>query len=243
MTTTSDKWYTTKILSSLLIVMLLMIFILNQSFKSEYVLPESPKSSPIEIIEFQREVDIIEEKSQPKKAVKKISKITSTEIKIVKEEPKLKPVELVKNIVIDSSQFIVELRDTVVEAIGEPTVSIEKKAATKEVTKIPNSKPLDWSEEMPEYPGGKNALRKFLSRKLNYPVYEHELGMEGTVVTSFVVSTDGSIDNIEVISSPSEGFTREAKSVISKMSRWKPGYHNGNAVAVKYTLPLRFRLN
>ncbi|WP_345169406.1 energy transducer TonB [Nibribacter koreensis] len=98
-------------------------------------------------------------------------------------------------------------------------------------------------ERMPEFEGGMDALMKFVGKNLRYPPAAQKSGVEGTVVLTFVVSPSGEIGNIEVLKGLGYGTEEEVVRVIKKMPRWKPGIQNGNAVPVKFTLPIRLQIN
>ena len=98
------------------------------------------------------------------------------------------------------------------------------------------------AEIMPAFPGGDKALLKWLSENVNYPVVAAESGTEGLVACSFVINTDGTICDVQVIRSIDPLLDKEAKRVIGLMPKWKPGEQNGKNVRVRYTVPVRFRL-
>lgn len=97
-------------------------------------------------------------------------------------------------------------------------------------------------EVMPEFPGGQASLLKYLATRIKYPAIAQENGIQGRVSCSFVVDTDGSLKNIEVIRGIDPSLDREAVRVIREMPKWNPGVQNNMAVAVKYTVPVTFRL-
>ena len=97
-------------------------------------------------------------------------------------------------------------------------------------------------EDQPEFPGGTMALLEYLRANLNYPAGCKENNIQGRVLVSFVVEKDGSISNTEVVKSVDEELDAEALRVVSKMPNWKPGTQRGEAVRVKYTVPINFRL-
>jgi len=97
-------------------------------------------------------------------------------------------------------------------------------------------------EQMPRYPGGDEALLKHISTQIKYPVRAQEQGIQGRVVASMVVDTDGSIRDIEIIRSVDPDLDNEAIRVISSLPKWQPGEQRGKKVSVKYTLPIQFRL-
>lgn len=97
-------------------------------------------------------------------------------------------------------------------------------------------------EQDPQYPGGMDALRTFLSKSLNYPRSAASAGISGRVFVSFVVNTDGSLTDIHVLKGIGFGCDEEAIRVIQKMPNWRPGKQSGRAVRVKYNLPIVFTL-
>lgn len=101
---------------------------------------------------------------------------------------------------------------------------------------------IDIAEVMPEFPGGEVALFQFLKRKLRFPRGAAEHNREATVYVSFVVYPDGSIGNVESIQPVGFGFDEEVIRVVQLMPKWKPGKHGGRSVAVRYKLPVKFRL-
>lgn len=97
-------------------------------------------------------------------------------------------------------------------------------------------------EEQPEFPGGNTAMMKFLSDNIKYPVIAQENGIQGRVITNFVVERDGSITDVQVVRGVDPSLDKEAIRVIQSMPRWKAGRQRGSAVRVRFTLPVVFRL-
>ena len=97
-------------------------------------------------------------------------------------------------------------------------------------------------EEMPEFPGGMAEAMKFLAKNINYPVAAQQAKIEGRVIVQFVVEKDGSVSDLKVMSGVSPELDAEAIRVVSMMPKWIPGKQRGKAVAVKYTMPIMFRL-
>ena len=98
-------------------------------------------------------------------------------------------------------------------------------------------------ENMPEFPGGLNACLKFLADHVAYPKEAAEKKIQGRVIVQFVVMKDGSIANARVIRSVDPLLDAEALRVIGLMPKWKPGAQRGQAVNVKFTMPITFRLD
>lgn len=97
-------------------------------------------------------------------------------------------------------------------------------------------------ETMPSFPGGDQALFKFLGENVKYPVIAQENGIQGRVICQFVVNKDGSIVDVEVVRPVDPSLDKEAIRVIKSMPAWSPGKQRGKSVRVKYTLPVNFKL-
>lgn len=100
----------------------------------------------------------------------------------------------------------------------------------------------DIAEVMPQYEGGMEAMMKFIQKKIRYPRVPRQLGIEGTVFVSFIVTGDGSVSDVRVIRGVHPDYDEEAVRVISMLPMWKGGRHNGRPVSVKMVLPIKFNL-
>ena len=98
-------------------------------------------------------------------------------------------------------------------------------------------------EETPEFPGGTVALLEYLRTNIKYPQDCRENHIQGRVLVTFIVETDGSITNANVVRGVDPSLDAEALRVILGMPYWKPGKQRGNAVRVQYTVPINFRLS
>lgn len=97
-------------------------------------------------------------------------------------------------------------------------------------------------DEPPSFPGGDAAQIAFLSNNLRYPAVAMEQGIQGRVVTQFVVDKDGSITDVKVVRSLDPMLDKEAVRLVKSMPKWTPGKLNGSPVRVKCILPISFRL-
>ena len=116
-------------------------------------------------------------------------------------------------------------------------------SGTESIEKPENPDPEDWTDEMPEFPGGYPAFVDFISRNVIYLRIAQEYGIEGTVFVSFVVEKDGSITQVQVLRGIFKPLDEEAMRVVKMMPRWKPGKQNGNPVRVRYKVPISFAFN
>ena len=98
-------------------------------------------------------------------------------------------------------------------------------------------------DEQAEFPGGLEAMMKFLGENVKYPVEAQKNGVEGRVICNFVIMKDGTITDVNVVRGIDSLLDAEAVRVIESMPKWKPGKHRGEEVNVRYTLPINFRLN
>jgi TonB family protein len=98
-------------------------------------------------------------------------------------------------------------------------------------------------EQMPEFPGGKEAFAEYLSKNIEYPEQARKKGITGSVYVNFVVETDGSISGTKVQRGIGSGCDEAALKTIRLMPKWKPGMQRGKAVRVSMTVPVRFSLS
>jgi TonB family protein len=96
--------------------------------------------------------------------------------------------------------------------------------------------------ELPQHPGGEDAMMQFLIKNMRYPKEAQRSGESGLVVVRFMVNTDGTFDQLVILKSAGPSLDKEAIRVIHAMPRWQPGKREGVAEAVEYVLPLRFAI-
>jgi TonB family protein len=96
-------------------------------------------------------------------------------------------------------------------------------------------------EHLPEFPGGLDALTKFLAKNTRWP--ETTADTTGVVYVNFLVQDDGNVTEVNVIKGIHKDYDAEALRVVKMMPRWKPGELNGRKVATRYTIPIRFAEN
>ena len=126
------------------------------------------------------------------------------------------------------------------EAKVDSTV-IQYKAKMETTSEFPEV--FDVVEQMPEFPGGPEALMQFLTENVCYPEAALKAGVQGRVLVTFIVDTEGRVNNAKVVKKVSDDLDAEAIRIVGSMPRWKPGKQNGKVVRVRYTMPISFRLN
>ncbi len=108
--------------------------------------------------------------------------------------------------------------------------------------KIANDKVLEKAEVMPQFPGGDQAMMKFVAENVQYPQEARDKEISGRVMVGFIVEKDGSVNEVKVVKGIGGGCDEEAVRVVKAMPKWKPGKQKGKPVRVHYTLPLTFKL-
>ena len=102
---------------------------------------------------------------------------------------------------------------------------------------------FDVVEVNAEFPGGEEALFKWLSENIKYPSIAKEQEIQGRVMLQFVVNRDGSIVDIKILKSPDKSLSKEAERVVKMMPKWKPAKQGNKTVRSNFRLPVNFRLN
>jgi len=97
-------------------------------------------------------------------------------------------------------------------------------------------------EEMPEFPGGPEALQRYLSQSVRYPVIAQENGIQGRVYIQFVINQNGEVTNATILRGVDPSLDREALRVVEAMPKWKPGKQRNRPVRVSNTVPINFVL-
>ena len=101
----------------------------------------------------------------------------------------------------------------------------------------------EFCSQMPMFPGGENAYFRYLAENLVYPLEARGSGIQGKVYVQFVVWTDGSIRDVEVVKGVHELLDNEAIRVVKMMPNWQPGEQLGKKVPVRYRLPIKFTID
>ena len=128
----------------------------------------------------------------------------------------------------DLNKFREHINEVVVEPPAEPEAKPEQ--IFKSV------------EQMPQFPGGDEALLKYLSSHINYPPMAAENNIQGRVVVQFVIDKTGRVGEVKLVRSRDKDLDNEAIRVCKSLPRFTPGRQNGQPVAVWYTLPVTFKL-
>jgi protein TonB len=220
----------------------ILLFVLINILGGNESLSVSPGKDPriVEITEINLTKDKPKEPEKPKEKIKPVEKVASQKYtdKIV-----IKPDEIVK----DPLTAIADLKGKMISDSTKAGKKYEEIAEEKDkpkgtgiVTPPEKTQPAFIADEKdPEFPGGEEALKRFLANNLTTPT-ELENGEKKTVQVRFKVDKDGSVNTIEIIGSGGNEFDNEVVRVCKKMPRWIPAHQNGINVPVSYVLPVTF---
>jgi protein TonB len=241
------KVYTKHVVRGMIIAIALFMFFLSLPVISKYIFPEE------EIVQDEQIVDVntlaepppIDKTTPPPPPpptepppppVQKTIKFTPPVIKKDEEVQKdeMPPVEELKEAAIDvKTQEGTTTKDDLSGLEGTGNAVVDEVVEDKIFTFV---------EQQPEFPGGNDAMLKYLGNNIRYPSVAQRNGLEGLVVLSFVVDQSGGISDIQVLKKLGGGTDEEAMRVVKTMPKWTPGKQNGRPVKVRYTLPVRFSI-
>lgn len=165
------------------------------------------------------------------------------------DAPKIEAVKYTAPVVVDSvdeTKTIATADDQIssVQTAELDTTKFEIVQQEKEeVVQEEQAKVFEIVEEMPEFPGGEEELRKYLASNTQYPTIARENGIEGRVFVRFVVTNRGRVDQVSIARGVDPNLDAEAIRVVKSLPTWKPGKQRGEAVNVWYTVPISFVLS
>ena len=189
---------------------------------------------PIPIFEEEEEeiYTLIEEVHITKQKAEEIPK-PKEKVKVVSTAPIIKEVEELREVFEKDDTRIIDTDPT--DIIGNFDFGHE------EIDEV-SDEPFIVVENMPEFPGGDQALMEFLAKNIKYPRRAKNIGIEGRVYLKFIVDVDGSISDIQVIKGIGAGCDEEAVRVLNMLPKFSPGKQRGMAVKVQMQLPVNFKL-
>lgn len=155
------------------------------------------------------------------------------------EEPEVVATEL--NVVENDAEDIHEVGIINAEARADEALEFTRVEVKEEVEEAEEEVFLV-VEEDPEFPGGLEALSKFIADNIKYPQLAKENNITGRVFVSFVVEKDGRVGQVKILRDIGGGCGNEAVRVVKLMPKWKPGKQRGKAVRTQFNLPVNFDL-
>jgi len=240
---TLRKFYNNRLIKSIAIMLLTVIV-----FSAFTFLPDSDKEHVFEITEAgfgqvlpDPKVPELKPKVTKPPAGKAVPtlKLSST-VQIVNDKDSVDVLKNLDNRAIGSVTSI-EPGEEGKELVGASgtgnEVAIEAPKPAEPVVDV--TTPLESAEIKPEFPGGVQALRKFLERNLRNP-RELEKDELISVKVRFVVGYDGKLQRFEIAQDGGSEFNNEVMRVLKKMPAWNPGKSHGQNVSVYYVIPVKF---
>ncbi len=209
--------------------------------KKKEMMTEVTSLANLEVEAAKPKEEVMKNFTPPPPPLKSTIKFTPPVIKKdeeVKEEDEIKTQEQLNETNLSISVKDVQGTD---EEAGLDIAELEERKEIVEESS--GEKPYTFVEQMPEFPGGEDEMRKYLNKNVVYPAVAQENGISGTVFVAFVVGPDGTITRAKVLRGFDKACEEEAMRVITKMPSWKPGRQNGKPVFVQYTVPIKFTLH
>ena len=202
----------------------------------QVVTTESPSAEQDDGKTFKMQ-GIVKDKEKGEPMVGAIVKVGNTQKGVVTGIDGTFSIDVKKGDVVVAAYIGYESDAIVIKEPKSNYVFVLQKAGTS------SEKTFDVVEQMPQFPGGPATMMEFLKENIRYPEEAQKKGLQGRVVVSFIVRKDGSIDNCQVARSVDPLLDAEAVRVIRSMPNWTPGMQDGKAVAVRYNVPVSFRLD
>ena len=172
-----------------------------------------------------------------KDQIKFVPPVVKKDEEVLEEEPPPPTIEEIKD-----KEIATETKEGEEGGVDESLAEPEAPAGPAVIEEPKEEEPFTYVEQMPSFPDGTEAMYKYIYDKIKYPAIARENGISGQVIVQFVVSKEGDIQKAKVVRGIGGGCNEEALRVVNGMPRWKPGKHNGRAVPVTFTLPIKFVL-
>ncbi|MBR6083803.1 MAG: energy transducer TonB, partial [Salinivirgaceae bacterium] len=139
---------------------------------------------------------------------------------------------------------LVKEADGKVRRLSADEMGVKGISIPLENREIPEDEIFIIVEDMPEFPGGEEELRKFIAENVEYPEDAKAQKQEGKVFVKFVIDKEGNVRDAEIVNGTRfESLNNEALRVIKSMPQWKPGKQRGQNVNVSFVVPINFQLN
>lgn len=200
------------------------------------------QAAAIQEEEDQKEEDIVVEYEEPEPIVQEANSIQVTEFLVV-EDSKADTTKVVSADQLADTETRFGL-ETITGGTDDANALMVENATEAGTPEPEPAKVYDFAsiEQKPTFPGGEEALYKFIGDNLRYPVIAQENGDQGRVQVSFVVSETGKITDVKIARGKTPELDKEAVRVVKSLPNFIPGKQNGHPVKCKYILPIVFKL-
>ena len=158
------------------------------------------------------------------------------------EQPKKVEVKVIADLIEVVTNDTKITTDVSFAEFDEDTEVIQQVEVAEET--IEDDQPFLIAETMPSFQGGDlNTFRNWVQQRVKYPAIAQENGIQGKVTISFVVNTDGSVSNIEVLRTPDRTLSDEAVRIIKSSPKWTAAKQRNKSVRQKFVIPIDFRIS
>ena len=139
--------------------------------------------------------------------------------------------------------FATPKADSPVPQVKKTAVTQQKKTVAAQAKKVTSDdKIYDIVDVNAGFPGGDEAMYKWLADNIKYPQDAIGKRLQGRVQLQLVINKDGSFADVQVIRGPAKELCDEAVRVVKEMPKWNPAKIKGEAVRSRFYLPVIFRL-
>ncbi len=145
-------------------------------------------------------------------------------------------------VVVDSVDEKVEMATTEEQVATTVNEEVTEVVETNEVIQEEEVVNFYVIEEKPEFPGGMDAINKWITENVKYPDVAKENGISGKVFVQFVIDKEGKVTDVQILRGVDPYLDKEALRVISSMPAWTPGKQRGKPTKVAFQLPINFKL-
>lgn len=178
---------------------------------------------------------VLEARQKPKPSAPPVRTVANTPPLVTSEPVETEPIENTNVVSSEGTDTGTEAVEGIPDGVGVAPIE------TPVVVEAP--KTLNFAEHMPKFEGGDEAMIKYIVKNTRYPASARRMVIEGTVFVRFVVMSDGSIEQAEVVRGFHPDCDKEAIRVIQKMPKWIAGSQNGSPVNVRMVVPIKFKLS
>ena len=201
-----------------------------------YQTPDVKLGNKFNVSPLKKRITMMNQQKTAKAGLLKYSLIVPLALALILSSNAQTIVNSAKKAVTATKNLIVS---TPTKTVKKPTTNSNKESSDD---KTDLKKVYTVVEKNPQYPGGDKALLEFISNNVRYPAIAMENGIMGKVMTRFIVSESGKVENPEIVKGVDPNLDKEALRVLKGLADFTPGEQNGKKVAVWYNLPITFRL-
>jgi protein TonB len=230
------KRYSNAVIFALLGAVSFLMLVLSIPIVASWI--ESIKPIPV----MEENKDVIYISNLPINEIKPLKTVLPPPLeKIIKNtSPEIKPEEKVHNAPPPSQ---IDLQNSKFDSFNQDGVTSSEIPLHPALAADPASdQPLYYAEQMAEFPGGEEAMMKFIQGQCYFTAIARELEIQGVVYLSFVIDKEGKVNDIKILKDIGGDLGNVAVKAVKQMPTWKPGRQNGRAVSLQFTVPVKFSL-